>query len=235
VTLPAHGSHQPFDPLALVSSLVPAGITASGRLAPIDQAATTPYPEEEALVATAGTARRADVLTGRSLARAALGELGAPAGPLGRRPDRSPDWPVGFGGSISHAGGWCLVVVARLPSGWSVGIDLERDEPLPAAIVERVLRPDERTRLAAGRATVHDDVVVFSAKEAVFKAVNPSTGRWLEHHDVDIDLAGPTGRETFTTSFPGRGHRELGPLEVEGRWRRSRQLVATGCVVHPRR
>ena len=174
------------------------------------------------------------MLTGRSLARAALAELGAPAGPLGRREDRSPAWPEGFSGSITHADGWCLVVVARLPTGWGVGIDLDGDRPLPAAVASRVLLPGERTRLAAG-SPPRGETLAFSAKESVFKAVNPLTGRWLEHHDVGIDLIAKAGggEGEFTVAWPGRGRRDLSHLVAEGRWVRRGGLVATGCVVRP--
>ena len=175
------------------------------------------------------------MLTGRRLARAALGELGGPDGPIGRRPDRSPDWPDGFGGSITHAGGWCLVVVARLPDGWGVGVDIEVDEPLRAEVAARVLLPAERTQLARG-VPARGETVAFSAKESVFKAVNPLTGRWLEHHDVGVALtttASDGDAGTFDVTWPGRGRRAMAGQSLAGRWAQSKGLVASGCVVRP--
>jgi 4'-phosphopantetheinyl transferase EntD len=168
------------------------------------------------------------------LAHAALGELGGPDSPIGRRDDRSPDWPEGFGGSITHAGGWCLVVVARVPEGWGVGIDVEEDRPLPAEVAARVLLPVERTRLAAG-VMARGETLAFSAKESVFKAINPLTGRWLEHHDVGVALASGAveGSGSFEVSWPGRGRRALGGLALSGCWARSGGLVASGCVARP--
>ncbi len=220
-----------IDPTSLLPSLEAEGIAVASRAAMIDPDAATPYPEELALVTSAGGARRAEVLTGRALARAVLAELGGPEGPIGRRADRSPDWPDGFGGSISHAGGWCLVVVARLSEGWGVGLDIEADRPLAAEVAARVLRPAERSRLAAG-APPRGETIAFSAKESVFKAVNPLTGRWLEHHDVGLDLAtdAEADRGTFEVSWPGRGGRALGDLSLAGRWLRAGHFVATGCV-----
>jgi 4'-phosphopantetheinyl transferase EntD len=224
-----------FDPVALVPALRDAGITVAARRDQIDPEATSPFEDEMTLVATAGTERRAEVLTGRTLARAALAEIGGPEGPIGRRTDRSPDWPEGFGGSISHAGGWCLVVVAALPAGWGIGIDVEDDRPLPAEVAARVLLPAERTRLAGGT-PIRGETVAFSAKESVFKAVNPLTGRWLEHHDVGVALrsgAGPDVGE-FEVTWPGRGQRALADLVLTGRWGRGAGLVASGCVACPR-
>jgi 4'-phosphopantetheinyl transferase EntD len=222
-----------MNPASLLPAL--AGAALADRVARVDDGATTVYPEELALLASAGPARRAEVLTGRALAHDALEELGAPAASLGRRDDRSPAWPDGFGGSISHAGGWCVVVVARLAAGWGVGIDLERDEPLTPAVAARVLRPDERARLDRNGSSTRDAVLVFSAKESVFKAANPVTGAWFEHHDVDIDL-GSLGDDAggFATSFPGRGRRAVESLVIDGRWQRVDGFVLTGCVVRPR-
>ena len=225
-------SSPPFpDPVALVAELRTAGILVAARSGPIDPAATSRHPEERALVASAVPGRRAEVMTGRALVREAMADLGGPDGPIGRRADRSPDWPAGFGGSITHGGGWCLVVVARLPGGWGIGIDVEEDRPLPAAVAARVLLPAERTRLA-GSGLVRGETVAFSAKESVFKAVNPLTGRWLEHHDVGVaPVHGPDPVVgTFEISWPGRGRRALAALSLSGRWMRSGGLVASGCV-----
>jgi 4'-phosphopantetheinyl transferase EntD len=223
------------DPIELVPALRGASIATAARGGGIDAEAITPFAEELDLVATAGPDRRAEVLTGRTLARAALAEIGGPEGPIGRRPDRSPDWPDGFGGSITHAGGWCLVVVARLPAGWGLGIDVEEDRPLTADVAARVLLPTERTHLAGGTPS-RGETLAFSAKESVFKAVNPLTGRWLEHHDVGVALRSGAVPDVgdFEVSWPGRGQRALADLVLDGRWVRAGGLVASGCVVRPR-
>jgi 4'-phosphopantetheinyl transferase EntD len=98
-----------------------------------------------------------------------------------------------------------------------------------------VLLPAERTRLAGGT-PIRGETVAFSAKESVFKAVNPMTGRWLEHHDVGVNLRSGASLDDgdFEVSWPGRGQRALADLLLTGRWVRRGGLVASGCVARPR-
>ncbi len=226
-----------IDPVDLVSSLASHGIAVAGRHGPIETV-DSPHAEEMAAVAAAVPRRRDEHLTGRALARRALHDLGVDAGPIGRRDDRSPDWPRGVGGSITHTEGLCAVVVARLPTGWSLGIDAEVDAPLDDAVLERVLSSLEVDRL--GGRVERDGVIVYSAKESVFKAVNPMTGRWLEPHDIEVTLrvddqpvegAGESG--VFDVDWCGRGRRALAGWLPVGRWVRCDPWVATGCVLRP--
>ena len=201
------------------------------------------YPEEGDLVARAVAGRRREFLTGRNLARAALADLGVPPGPIGRRPDRSPAWPSGVIGSISHTDGLVAAAVARPrrpgTTGGAperlvgLGLDVEVDQPLPEEVAARVLRADER--LALGTANTTESTVVFSAKESVFKAVNPMTGRWLEPEDVEIRLdpdgtpaSGPAGSGTFEARLAMAGPDD--PSLVAGRWVRLGGWVVTACV-----
>jgi 4'-phosphopantetheinyl transferase EntD len=229
------------DLVGLVAPLAEEGIPVAGRVGPVDPVADSPHPEELATVASSVPKRRNEHLTGRSLARLALADLGMDAGAIVRRDDRSPAWPPGIGGSITHTDGLCAVVVARLPEGWGVGIDAEVDEPLAAAVTERVLGPSELDRL--GARLDQDGVVAFSAKESVFKAVNPLTGRWLEPHDIEITLHDDGSASTsaddshaggwFDVAFCGRGRRALADLLPAGRWLRSDRWVATACILRP--
>jgi 4'-phosphopantetheinyl transferase EntD len=146
--------------------------------------------EERECVARAVPARRSEFAAGRSLAREALRALGAPPGPLVAAQDRRPVWPTDFVGSISHAGGACIVTVGHTGSAASVGIDLEVDEGLAREVAHLVCRPAELAPMAS-----LDEVagpraakVVFSTKEAVFKCLYPLTGIFLEFHDVEVQL-----------------------------------------------
>jgi 4'-phosphopantetheinyl transferase EntD len=221
-----------LDGLGLRAQLAEVGLEGSVRAARIDPDADSPFADEQALVARAVGARRAELFSGRHLARRALADLGVSAGGLGRRPDRSPDWPAGVIGSISHSEELVVVAVARpRPPGVAgagpavarragVGIDVQADRPLPDGVADRVLTSDERSDGA-------DPVVVFSAKEAVFKALNPLTGRWLEPEDVTVRVAPGAFEARLTTRGAGAGD----PSRVAGGWIRLPGWVLTACVV----
>ena len=207
-------------------------IDAGRRSAPVAESSGTWWP-------TAVAGRRAEFFAGRAAARAALAELGvAPVG-IGRRADRSPDWPAGVIGSMTHTQGLVAVVVAGPDPARGtgagggrvgIGIDAEVDRPLPPAVADRVMDPAERAGL--GPDAERDGVIVFSAKEAVFKALNPLTGRWLEFEDVSVRLvptSGPTmaaGAATFEARLTSLGRGPADPSVVRGRWLRAERCGA---------
>jgi 4'-phosphopantetheinyl transferase EntD len=165
--------------------------------------------------------RRLDHAAGRDAARRALEGAGLPAGEIRKRADGSPWWPDGVVGSIAHDAGWAVAVAGRSADAAALGLDVTADVPIvDHAMRDLVLAPAERRDDGgdASRATV-----VFAAKEAVFKAVNPRWGIWLEHHDLWLDV----GRERFTVVH---GLEDLGVV-VAGRWRRAASVVLAGCVV----
>jgi len=211
---------------------------------PPDLVDSSPYAVERELVARAVPARRDELFTGRTLARAALGALGVTPGPIGRRPDRSPDWPEGVIGSITHTDGLCSVVVVKPdatagrgsePAVVGVGLDAEVDARLDEAVTRRVVTPAEQARL--GLRTADDAVVVFSVKEAVFKALNPVSGVWLELDDLEVELgrddelaAGESDGGWFTVRAWAPTVAGLAPTDVSGRWSRFGAWVLAGAV-----
>jgi hypothetical protein len=101
------------------------------------------YEEEARCVERAVEKRRHEFRAGRHCARAALRTLGLPAGPIPRRTDRAPGWPVGSVGSITHTGdlasGLAAAVVAPDSVALGLGVDAESDSDLSDAITERIV------------------------------------------------------------------------------------------------
>lgn len=93
-----------------------------------------PFEEEARLVASAAPSRCAELLSGRACAHRAMRVLGAPEVPIGRD-DRRPVWPDGFVGSITHCAGYRAAAVARDEDVFTIGIDAEPDEALPADVL----------------------------------------------------------------------------------------------------
>ncbi len=152
------------------------------------------FPEEEQLLGRAVDKRRREFVTARACARTALRQLGLPAVAIPAGARGEPLWPAGIVGSITHCAGYRACAVARTEDLATVGIDAEPNAPLPDGVLPEIARAEERAwlnEMARIEPSVHWDRLLFSAKEAVYKAWFPLAGRWLGFEDatVSIDLA----------------------------------------------
>jgi 4'-phosphopantetheinyl transferase EntD len=179
--------------------------------------------------------RLKDFTAGRAQARIVLRELGleSPVVPVG--PGRTPLWPAGFVGSISHAGDVAVAVGAPDSLLAAIGVDLEPAVPLATELLERVCLPAELARLRSHPRPGVGATLTFSAKESVYKCLSPLTGAFLEFEEVEIELDMAGGR------FVARGHGPNGSLVsdallvgrfagVGGYWLTSAWQWATACA-----
>lgn len=125
--------------------------------------------------------RRAEYIAARYAAQSVLKSFGCDATP-GSAPDRSPVWPSGWRGSLSHSHEWALAVVAPEASGLTPGVDIELLAPeMMQRTAHLFTTPQERECLAASQI---DDasalLIAFSAKESLYKALYPEVGRALD-------------------------------------------------------
>ncbi len=179
------------------------------------------YPEEKAVIERAVEKRRREFRTGRACARAALAKLGVEAQAIPSGPKGAPRWPAGIAGSITHCEGYRACAVARQSDLVSIGIDAEPDAALPDGLLADIALPEERRALAAlarEEPTVSWDRLLFSAKEAVYKAWFPLAGRWLGFEDAQLEI--DRERRAFSARLlvpgPSLAGRELGGFR--GRW-----------------
>ncbi|WP_030245793.1 MULTISPECIES: 4'-phosphopantetheinyl transferase family protein [unclassified Streptomyces] len=198
-----------------------------------DDAETPLFPEEEALVTRAVAKRRREFAVVRSCARRAMEKLGVPPQPILPGERGAPGWPAGLTGSMTHTDGYCAAALVRATDLASLGIDAEVHGPLPEGVLPSVSLPSEREclrRLAAQRPDVHWDRLLFSAKESVYKAWFPLTGKWLDFTEADIELTADGGfRAALLVPGPLVGGRRLD--HFDGRWAAGRGLVATAIAV----
>ncbi len=186
------------------------------------------HPEEEADLGRVSEVRQRDFRAGRACARQALAELGLPTGPLLRRADRSPGWPPGAVGSISHCPGFCAAAVGRTVRYAALGLDVERLGRARSQLARRICTRNERARLAClGPEGLG---IIFSIKEAFYKAWHPLTGAELGFQDVETEIDLEAG------SFLARLVREhappaVGRRQAEGRFERTAEHVAAGLVL----
>jgi 4'-phosphopantetheinyl transferase EntD len=189
------------------------------------------FPEELAAVDRAIDRRKREHAIGRSCARRALTRLGLPPLPILSGPKREPLWPDGVVGSITHCEGYSAAAVAKSSQLLAIGIDAEEHAPLPAGVLERIALPEERERLGAASADTHWDRLLFSAKEATYKAYYPLAKAWLGFEQAAITFDADTG--TFQVRLlvePIRaGSRTL--RGFEGRFAIQRNWVLTAIAV----
>ncbi|MEU6809829.1 4'-phosphopantetheinyl transferase superfamily protein [Streptomyces sp. NPDC046831] len=197
------------------------------------------HPEELALVAKAVDKRRREFAAVRACARRAMEKLGVPPQPVLTGERGAPRWPEGLAGSMTHCDGYRAAALVRTADLASLGIDAEPHGPLPDGVLPSVSLTAEQRRLAqlaARRPDIHWDRLLFSAKESVYKAWFPLTGRWLDFLEADIEVdqesgPHPWGRFRARLLLPGPllGGRRL--TSFEGRWTVRQGLVATAVAV----
>jgi 4'-phosphopantetheinyl transferase EntD len=216
----------------MIEQLLPAGVAAVEAFE--DVPGEPVFPGEEDLVANAVEVRRREFVTARRCAREALAKLGHAPVPIRSGPKREPQWPAGMVGSITHTIGFRAAAIAPRGVLASVGIDTEHNARLPDGIEESITVSGESEMLAAlarGFPTTHWGRLLFSAKESLYKAWYPLTGRWLRFEDarLTIDTAG-----TFEAKLLIDGARtDGGPplIELHGRFLVTHGLIATAVTV----
>jgi 4'-phosphopantetheinyl transferase EntD len=141
---------------------------------------TSPVPDKRR---ASGAAR----IVGRQL----LKELGVPEQAIPKRASGAPLWPEGVTGSFAHDSVVAVAAAGLIRDIGAIGIDVEPATPLPADMLDLVTLPNERIGIDGdplrGRA-------LFAVKEAVYKAVQPLDGIFLDYHDIEVDLAGGKAR-----------------------------------------
>ena len=172
-------------------------------------------PGERVGVGRMGDVRRAEYSSGRRVARQALSLLGVRDWAVTAR-GRVPVWPRGIVGSITHSRTLALAMVGRRDDVAGIGVDLELERRVTDEIAWRVLLRRERA-VEKGRYTM-----LFAAKEAVYKAVNPLVGEYLAFADVEVSAnADGTYRAAMTRPGESKAAVEAGGgwfQRVEGHW-----------------
>jgi 4'-phosphopantetheinyl transferase EntD len=216
----------------MLELILPAGVESAERFGEAPDGIL--LPEEEKIIAHAVDGRRRAYAAVRSCARACLGRLGYGPVPILPGLAGAPSWPPGVLGSMTHCAGYAAAAVARVPQVSAIGIDAEPDAPLPDGVLDLIATPAERDRLDAIRPETdgpHWDRLLFSAKEAVYKAWFPLVGEWLDHQEAEICFDPQAG--TFTAQLSRNGliidHHQIHRLH--GRWIQKQGILATAVVL----
>lgn len=193
-------------------------------------------PEERPLAAKAVASRQREFSTGRVLARRLLADQSVPDLPLLRTEDRVPIWPEGWVGSISHCDSLAAVAIAPAGTLRGVGLDVEPDEPVSSGVERVVCRGQEFAWLdrasedLSGSAAVQNELrfaearsrrvkLIFSIKEATYKAFYPEIRTFWSFQDVEVEVDIEAGR--FLAALP----ESADVAEIEGRFARRRGWI----------
>lgn len=187
--------------------------------APVDLAfERTLGPDERAAIERARDKRRSEYATARALAKEGLGAFGVTGFQLLNDPSRAPIWPDGIAGSVSHCDTRAFVALCER-SRRTVGVDGEHRTELARRLWKMTMLPSEIATLDrlpardAGRLAL----VMFSAKEALYKAQHPRTREYMEFAALHVH-ASPDGELRCTFQ------RDVGPIPkgyvAPGRWTR---------------
>jgi 4'-phosphopantetheinyl transferase EntD len=151
-------------------------------------------PEEwPAFAASVVKVRRASGAV-RIVARSLMTRFGEAPRPIAKSTGGMPLWPDGIVGSLAHDGTVALAAIARRREFSSIGVDVEPARPLAPDLLDIVATSSEREG-------INDDPcqgrVLFSVKEAIYKAVYPLDRMFLDHHDVEVSLSAGTARVRY--------------------------------------
>lgn len=138
---------------------------------------------------SAASKRKAEFIAGRLMAHRALMHLGIETSEIGIGEHRSPIWPDGTLGSISHSQTMAVSGASYREHRVYVGMDIESlIPPLQAKQIGPLICTEEewgvwRTTTLSLATFV---TLIFSAKESVFKGVYPYVKRYLEFKDARL-------------------------------------------------
>jgi 4'-phosphopantetheinyl transferase EntD len=121
----------------------------------------------------------------RALARELLQEFGFGDSVLPRMESGAIQWPAGIVGSLAHDDEVSVAAVAWDHEIIALGVDVEPAMLLPQRLARIVATRRERDRYGP---SVTRTRLLFSLKEAVYKAQHPLDGALLDFQDVEIDL-----------------------------------------------
>ena len=160
-----------------------------------------PLLAEEALhVERVHEKRYRQFASGRHFARAATTRLAGLAAPIPRGDSGAPIWPQGLIGSISHSE---TVAAATVCNGTlrGIGIDVEDAQRLDKSkprLLQKLFTERERARTWADP---REGTLMFSGKEAAYKAIHPIEGKYIGLLEVEVEV--DWQRRTFRIRYLG--------------------------------
>ena len=178
--------------------------------------------------------RKAEYVAGRLCARRAILAI-RPAfdGQIGSFADRSPIWPQGIVGSLTHCEGFASAAVASDELVRGIGIDSGRimDEGT-AGSVERFITCGESWISGASEFSPAVSLtLLFSAKESLFKCLYPLVRRFFSFEHARIDLVDRSRCVFRAVLLVDIGGGLTASTALDGRYKVGHRYVHTGLML----
>ncbi|HEX7032637.1 MAG TPA: 4'-phosphopantetheinyl transferase superfamily protein [Nitrososphaera sp.] len=122
----------------------------------------------------------------RRVARELMNSMGVADLPIPRSKFGTPIWPAGIIGSMAHDNQIAVAAVGLRRDLDAVGIDIEPAVPLPPDILKLVATSREQRAIVGNQLGAK---LLFVIKEAVYKATYPLDHKFLDFHDIEVDIA----------------------------------------------
>lgn len=137
------------------------------------------------LVVKGSVGRKNEFYRGRFCAHKALEQLSCRDTFVPISDGRAPLWPNGYCGSISHSKDMAIALAAKSDAYQSIGVDIERivTEKRIQVIKRMTLTPAEVIYLESFADQSFVATIMFSAKEAFYKYLNPVVGEYINFHE----------------------------------------------------
>jgi 4'-phosphopantetheinyl transferase EntD len=146
------------------------------------------HPEEARILAPpACERRRVEFALGRAAAHVALSQIGSDnVKPVLRGPGGEPLWGDGIAGSITHCFPWSAAVVVKRSNHFAIGVDLETMEGMQGTDISHLVCRDAELDWVRCGDFRERLTMIFSAKEAVYKAFFPFCRRYIDFKEVEL-------------------------------------------------
>lgn len=191
------------------------------------------HPEEARILAPRTCEkRRVEFAIGRAAAHLALKQLGSEiTEPILHGPGGEPLWRDGIAGSITHCFPWSAAVVVNSSNHFVIGVDLETTDGIQGTDISHlVCREAELDWVRRGNFKERL-TMIFSAKEAVYKAFYPVCLRYIDFKEVGLTWF--PEHNCFQAEFQERLRTDLLWGEVCAVHCRRHAEMVFSCVIRP--
>lgn len=171
--------YQPAQVVEELRRLLPEAVVCGG-----DFERLLPHPADVPRQQRLSVKQKAEAAATEHFLREVSAAFGVPEAPA-RTPDGPRAWPAEFAGSVTHKGTVVAVAMCPVSVARTIGVDIEQLDGLPLNGVHGLMADGEAP---AGLTVPDAQAVVFSVKEAVFKAMFPIFGRRMGFDEVRVTL-----------------------------------------------
>jgi 4'-phosphopantetheinyl transferase EntD len=218
---------------AALGTIIPRGIAFCEYPSQTVDTSLRPAEIKQIVQRKMSTKRQVEFARGRACARRAMAHLGYQDEDLLIGTSRAPMWPKGLVGSITHCESYCAAAVARTTDLKALGIDAEIWEEFPIEVCDEIVEVAELNASAFSLSPSPLQLaLIFSAKESIFKAINPLIQRFFDFRSVRVQV--DFTRESFSIYSTDIDEiKKLSP-SLRGRFIITGPLVLTSAIIMSR-